>query len=344
MASADAEGRTGGALPTLTGWAGWTFAAIAFGAALAARFVLDGSLPQGFPFLTFFPAVLLAALVAGPWPAAAVSVASFVSAWWWFIPPAWSFEINGGKALALAFFAVIAAVDVVVIEAMRRALANLERERARSERLAERNATLFREMQHRVSNNLQTAAALLSAQRAGLADEGARKALGEAVERLALIGRVHRLAHDPQARGIAAAAMLTELCDDVAATAGAARGTCAVEADPTIMLNPDQMVPVALVLAELVANALEHGLVERNGLIAARMNRDGVGMAVLEVHDSGRGLPAGFDLAASRTLGLTLAKALTRQLEGTLEIAPAPKGGTLARLRFPLQPVTVTEP
>jgi len=330
-------------LPSLSGPAGWLFAAAAFGVALAARFVLDHSLPPGFPFLTFFPAVVLTALFVGLWPAVAVSVLSFFSAWWWFVPPANSFALTGGKAVALVFFAVIAAVDVAVIEAMRRALDNLERERARSEKLAERNATLFREMQHRVSNNLQTAASLLSAQRCGLTDPAARQALGEAVERLALIGRVHRLAHDPHARGIAAAAMLAELCDDVAATAGAPHGTCGVEADPTILLNPDQMVPVALVLAELVANALEHGLHGQHGRIAARMVRGSAGAAVLEVRDDGRGLPESFDLAASRTLGLTLAKALTRQLEGTLEIGPAPGGGTLARLSFPLA-APVTEP
>lgn len=52
----------------------WAFAAAAFAIAFALRYALDGELPPGFPYLTFFPAVIVTAFFAGIREAIAVAV------------------------------------------------------------------------------------------------------------------------------------------------------------------------------------------------------------------------------------------------------------------------------
>lgn len=70
-----------------------------------------------------------------------------------------------------------------------------------SARLAATRELLFRELQHRVSNNLQMVAALLTVQRRKIADPEAKLALDEASRRLGVIGRISRQLYDPTGAG-----------------------------------------------------------------------------------------------------------------------------------------------
>jgi signal transduction histidine kinase len=57
----------------------------------------------------------------------------------------------------------------------------------------------------------------------------------------------------------------------------------------------------------------------------------------VRVRDDGRGLPPGFDPAASTGLGLQIVRTLVdSELGGTLSLRPEPGGGTRASLRLPL--------
>ena len=67
--------------------------------------------------------------------------------------------------------------------------------------LADNRELLFRELQHRVSNNLQVAAAMLGLQRRHIDHDAARRALDDASSRLALIGRISRALYDPSGAG-----------------------------------------------------------------------------------------------------------------------------------------------
>ena len=94
---------------------------------------------------------------------------------------------------------------------------------------------------------------------------------------------------------------------------------------------------LAMVLTELVQNAVEHAYPEgRGGRIEVRVDRDPHALAV-EVVDDGAGLPAGFDLAASKRLGLQIVRTLvSAELGGELVLEPADPQGTRARLTVPL--------
>jgi len=98
----------------------YLLAAVLFGIALGARFMLVDLLPaRGFPFLSFFPAVLLAAYVVGIGPGLLVAVLSTFSAWAFFMGPRTAFSaMLQSDVIALVFFAVILIVDCLVIERM----------------------------------------------------------------------------------------------------------------------------------------------------------------------------------------------------------------------------------
>jgi two-component sensor histidine kinase len=177
-----------------------------------------------------------------------------------------------------------------------------------------------------VKNNLQTVAALLRLQARRLpADEpGARAALAEAERRIGSIAVVH----ETQAQGGSDAVDFDEVADRVVAITGELGDTGDGASEPVRvvrdgtfgLLPPEVATPLALVLVELVQNAVEHGLGGRDGTVGVLVRRGGAGLRV-EVHDGGVGLPAGFG-PDREGLGLQIVRTL---VEGEL-------GGTLALL------------
>lgn len=122
---------------------GYGFAVVLVAIALVSRFALEGALPPtGFPFLTFFPAVLLAAFFGGLRPGLTASVLSTLAAWYFFVPAANSFAFaSTADIIVVAFFACILLIDCVVIDIMNRTL--------------ERNVTLAAELAQRVDERTQ---------------------------------------------------------------------------------------------------------------------------------------------------------------------------------------------
>jgi two-component sensor histidine kinase len=96
--------------------------------------------------------------------------------------------------------------------------------------------------------------------------------------------------------------------------------------------------PLAVVLTELLQNAVDHGFGDdpvEPGFVAIELKNDGDEL-IVEVHDNGLGLPAGFTLEDSGGLGLTIVRALvTSELDGT--IAMRSDGGTVVELRIPVR-------
>lgn len=312
----------------------YALALVLFALALALRFGAEGVLPPGYPYLTFFPAIILAAFVLGTAQGTLVAVLALFSAWYFFIPPL-GLTLDFPTLVALVFFIVIITVDLVIIHVMKRALEARRREQVRSARLAATRDVMFQELQHRISNNLQLVSALMTLQAATIKDEVARDTLSEASSRLVLLAKIHRRLYDPDGGAIEPRAFLAEMCEDVLRAAGASHVAVEVDADD-IELTADRAIPITLIMMELVSNAIEHGFHDgRRGAIAVEMRRrDGV--VELSVRDDGAGLVEGFDLASTRSLGLRVVKALAEQLQGAFVMEPIALGnGTLCRLTFP---------
>lgn len=312
---------------------GYGVALLICGTALGLRFVVDRAMPVGYPYLSFFPAVILSTFLFGRGPGIFAGILCGLASWYFFIPPFYNFGLSAGTVLTLSFYALVVGVDIAVIHWMQRANHELIAERERSDRLAEKSDLLFRELQHRVSNNLQVVAALIALQKRDISDPKALAALDEAARRLALIGRIHRQLHDPTGRRLGMGTFLRQLATDLIDAGGKLGIACEVEADDNIELDADAAIPIALIVAEAVANALEHGFADRDtGRVTILLGRDGTGIT-LSIADDGKGLPDNFEADQPTSLGLRIATTLARQLGGRFEMIGG-KGAT-ARLILP---------
>jgi len=302
--------------------------------ALTVRFLAEPVLPSGYPYIVFFPAVILSTFFFGMGPGIVAALLCGVLAWYFFIPPVFTVKLTVAVIFPLVFYAFVVTIDILLIEWMQRANRQLAVERERSRLLADRGELLFRELQHRVSNNLQVVGGLLALQIRTISDPAARSALEEASRRLALIGRIHRQLYDPHGAQLHLGAFLEQLGPDLIDAAGRPGIVYRVEAEADLRLPAEAAVPMALIVAEAVANAIEHGFAAREtGSILVRVDRTSEGALELRVIDDGAGLPAGFDLAASDSLGLKLAQMLARQLGGLFSLTGGER--TTALLRLP---------
>jgi two-component sensor histidine kinase len=208
----------------------------------------------------------------------------------------------------------------------------------RHERLLLSKDATIREIHHRVKNNLQTVASLLRVQSRRLATPEARDALQESVRRIGSIALVHEtLSEDARQRvvfDVVAQRLIENFVGGLADPAGRVGVRLEGEAGE---LAPQLASPLALVLSELVQNALEHAFPgTAGGGVVVRLAR-GPATLTMEVSDDGVGVRAGFDPAVDANLGLQIAHTLvTTELGGTLDVAPAAGGGTLARVTAPL--------
>jgi two-component sensor histidine kinase len=313
----------------------WNFAAAAFVAATVLRFALNPYLPAGFPYLTFFPAIALTAFLTGSLPGTVVALLSFVVSWYFFIPPFDSFDIHPQTALALLLFALVVTIEIGLVHLMRRALRRLAVAEATAQEVARSRSLMFAELQHRVSNNLAVVSSLLSMQRRQVADPDAARALDGAVARVNVVSRLSRLLHDPQAQEVDFGAFLRAMVPDaVEATGIGDRVTVSVATVP-VTLPADKAVPLGLVATELLSNALEHGFADgRRGHIHVSLDQMALDSALLTIRDDGAGLPEGFDLEKTRSLGLLIARQFAGQIGA--ELTMANEGGGVSRIEVPL--------
>ena len=300
------------------------------------RWAIDAQLPPGFPYLTFFPVVIVTAFVFGARAGAITATLSGLAAWRWFIPPD-GFAVDRGTLVAMLFYLVITGTEVALVSWLQRANRQAIAGREANARLAETQTLLFRELQHRVSNNLQMVAALLRLQRRQVTDHEAQAALDEAARRLGMVGRISRQLYDPAGTDQPLSSFLDQLARDVIGSNAAGIAiTHTVSGDTGARIAPEIAIPLALVVAEAIANAIEHGFAGRTaGHVAIRLDRPGGTGVRVEIEDDGCGLPGGFSLDDSDSLGLRIAAMLTGQHGGDFALHPGVSGGTVARIDLP---------
>jgi len=304
------------------------------GGAFMLRIAAEPLLPNGYPFVTFFPAVILSSFLFGVRPGIFTAIFCGLLSWYVFIPPFYNFAMNPAVAVAMLFYTGVVVVDILLIHFMQRANFHLAVERERSRALAENRELLFHELQHRVSNNLQVVAAMLALQRRYVDHDVARKALDDASARLGLVGRISRALYDPSGAGQDIRAFLTTLSADVLEASGRTDIDVAVTAPDGLTIEPSITVPLALIVAESVSNAIEHGLPDRPGKVVVTLE-EAQGALALRIVDDGHGVAPDFEHGASESLGLRIANALAVQLGGRFSLTPGSNGGAVARLDLP---------
>ena len=321
-------------LRSLSSWQRLAIVAVVIALAFGVRMAIRPMLPVGSPFITFFPAVLLVAFLLGVRAGVLATAASVALALPFFMSDPFAPGYFITAVPSAITFGILVALNLAMFHAMQSANAKLRTERARSAALASTREILFRELQHRVSNNLQVAAGLLALQKKQVEDPAARGALDAAAHRIGVIGRVSRQLYEPHGGKRSMRAFLEPLCADIVETSGRAGVTFEVKADSELELAEEAAIPLALIVAEAVANAIEHGFAGRDkGAIEVMLRRDDEGSILIEVHDDGCGPPEGFDASTSASLGLAIVRMFAEQLGGSFELVRA--GRTTARLTLP---------
>ncbi|MDO5740109.1 MAG: sensor histidine kinase [Ornithinimicrobium sp.] len=219
--------------------------------------------------------------------------------------------------------------------------------RRRERELLSKDATI-REIHHRVKNNLQTVAALLRLQSRRLEDPAAKEALAEAGRRLTTVA----LVHDTLSQGFSEQVDFDEVANRVL------KATVEVAATSTVVATELQgtfgsvlagdATHLAMILAELVHNAVEHGFEERElaagatrvaprVVVSARRlkiaSQDGVEVMVI---DNGVGLPGG-ERPDRSGLGMQIVEALISDLRGEISWRTTKPHGTVVRFTVRLR-------
>jgi two-component sensor histidine kinase/putative methionine-R-sulfoxide reductase with GAF domain len=198
-------------------------------------------------------------------------------------------------------------------------------------------SALLQEMHHRVRNNLQTVAALLSMQARRGGGHSWTAPLSEAVNRIGSIAAVHDLLSREDIGHTTVGAVAREVVDEVSATLVPAALALTFDVpEKGVAISSREATVLALLINELVANAVLHGMAgRRRGSISIWAKRQGDEI-VLRVQDDGHGPPEGFDLEGNAGLGLTIARTLVRaDLHGAIAVERNAAGGTTVTISFP---------
>jgi two-component sensor histidine kinase len=216
------------------------------------------------------------------------------------------------------------------------------------QRELEVKSAIIQEVHHRVKNGLQNVAAILRLQARRTNNLETRQHLTDAVNRVLSMSVIHEFLSLDEHRPI----NVRDVCQRIASQVQEVSRTPSQELQiqvqgPTIRLPASQATPMAMVVNELVMNAIEHGIAQRpQGMVL--INLTDLGDAItITITDDGAGLPPDFDSRKHTSLGLQIVQTLVASdLKGVLSInnlAPSDESGptgTKATITFPKRPLT----
>ncbi|HUA94942.1 MAG TPA: PAS domain-containing sensor histidine kinase [Acidimicrobiales bacterium] len=226
----------------------------------------------------------------------------------------------------------------------------------RLDRLLLSKDAAIREVHHRVKNNLQTISSLLSLQARRVAAGSGREALREAERRVRSIALVHEiLSREPgeQVPFDEIVASLVQMAEDSVVSPNGIEITVTGDLGG---VGADVATPLAVTLAEVLQNAVEHAFGPDPadgtagggddapecqpvfGHVTVSLADRGDELSV-GIRDDGRGLPVGFDIERTTSLGLSIVRDLvTNQMGGTIAMENVPEasgGGTRVLITVP---------
>lgn len=208
--------------------------------------------------------------------------------------------------------------------------------RNRDRLLVSKDATI-REIHHRVKNNLQTIQSLLRLQSRRSESAEARSAIEQSARRVGSIAIVHETLATDTAGVVDFDAVAHRVVRMVEEGLGSRDRPVRVEISGSLgRLDGDIAMPLAVVLTELVQNAIDHSDGDRSVEVSLRPVGKELEMRVV---DAGAGVPEGFALDRDAGLGLTIVRTfVVHDLGGSISIgraSPTPPFGTAVEVRVP---------
>jgi two-component sensor histidine kinase len=206
-----------------------------------------------------------------------------------------------------------------------------EHEKAQLQEALRDRALLYRELQHRVKNNLQMLSGLLHAAKADQENEVARAAIEDASQRFATVSSAHQLLYQLGSLDmVPAEPLIAQIIESVIRVSKReAQIDLSVEAPH---LPNDLATPIALIANELLTNAVKYSDNAHEELVVDVKLRAENGSAELIVHDNGETYRS--PTTSKRGSGLGLVRGLVRQLRGKFTVDST--AGTRVSVEFPL--------
>jgi PAS domain S-box-containing protein len=193
---------------------------------------------------------------------------------------------------------------------------------------------LLKEIHHRVKNNMTVISSLLSIQANYIKDQEARALFEESRNRIKSMALIHdKLYQHESLANIEFSNYIQDLVGNIASSYNSQEARISVELDTEIIYQEIvKAVPCGLIINEIFSNAYKHAFKgRREGNIKISFRKNGE-YCQLTISDNGKGLPEGFDIHNSSSLGMQLILALVEQLSGTLDIIQ--HEGTTFKLTF----------
>jgi two-component sensor histidine kinase len=195
----------------------------------------------------------------------------------------------------------------------------------------------IQEIHHRVKNNLQTIASLLrlQARRTGSPEVG--DILRQTINRILSIAVVHEFLSHDESSVIDVKEVCVRILNEVTQGILDPEKHIRFSVDgPDLPLPAQQATSCALIVNELLQNAVKHAFVGRSEGTVVVYLREQDGTAQIEIIDDGRGVGPGFDHRHQGSLGLQIVRTLVREdLRGEFVIAPNDPAGVRATITFP---------
>lgn len=198
-------------------------------------------------------------------------------------------------------------------------------------------SVVIKEIHHRVKNNLQTITSLLRLQERRAVQEETKSVLRDCIGRVNSIAIVHEYLSQQDsglidvtkvAKGIYNAIIGSMLSLDFHLEAS-------FESDE-VMLPSEKAVNIALIINELLQNAIEHGFENRNSGVLVVNFAENPSSYSLTVYNDGQQLPEGFEMTGRKSLGLKIIKTMAEaDLRGSFTLENDFRGGVLATVLLP---------
>src|SRR5680860_201657 len=223
-----------------------------------------------------------------------------------------------GVALSAGVFFLLFIVQILQVK--NRNISKLNR--SIENRLTERD-TLIKEIHHRVKNNLQVVASLLSLQSSFIKDEQIKMLFRYSQYRINSMGIVHEMLYkSDDLNRIDYGAYIRELVNVLIMSMKGDKSKIALVTEvKNIFLNIDTSIPLGLMVNEIITNYLKYGFSDsEEGTITVMMNKLSTFTYELKIGDNGSGIPSHVNFRNTKSLGLKLIHKLALQLHGNIEM------------------------
>ncbi|MDD2485507.1 MAG: GAF domain-containing protein [bacterium] len=180
-------------------------------------------------------------------------------------------------------------------------------------------SVIMQEVHHRVKNNLQAVADLLSLEMLQTTGRPSHEILHNSINRIKSIAAVHDLLSHEDVELTDMKHISQRIIDIVGDMADSGKTVCFSVTGNRIFLRSKQATYLALVLNELLINTIKHAFEgKEKGRVSVEMSEE-ERFVSLVVRDDGKGIPEGFDIDSHSHLGLQIVRNLVeRDLHGTL--------------------------